>query len=40
MHIISMGMTYENENVCRGVFGTQSDIYGGAYLQKSRKTSL
>ena len=29
-----------HENVCRGVFRTQSDIYGGAYLQKSRKASL
>ena len=24
-------------NVCRGVFGTQSNIYGGASLRKSQK---
>ena len=27
-------------NVCRGVFRTQSNIFGGAYLQKSQESFI
>ena len=37
MHIISMGTDL---NVCRGVFRTQTNIYGGASLRKSQKSVI
>ena len=37
MHIISMGTGL---NVCRGVFRTQTNIYGGGSLRKSQKSVI
>ena len=37
MHIISMGTDL---NVCRGVFRTQTNIYGGGSLRKSQKSVI
>ena len=37
MHILSMGL---HINVCSGVFRTQSNIYGGASLQKSQESFI
>ena len=37
MHILSMGLYI---NVCSGVFRTQSNIYGGASLQKSQESFI
>ena len=37
INIISLGLT---GIICRGVFRTQSNIYGGASLQKSQKSFI